>query len=100
MKVSKKTVLNILLIAFVLSFFVTPLGDFSKELLNKWFATSPTIIGEENRGKIPDYEWKLKDAEWNFFSFEEAKGKVVFINFWASLASTLQSPTRWDSKII
>ncbi|MEX0291436.1 MAG: TlpA family protein disulfide reductase [Flavobacteriaceae bacterium] len=84
MKVNKKTVLNILLIAFVLSFFVTPLGNFSKELLNKLFATSPTVIGVENRGKIPDYNWKLKDAEWNFFSFEEAKGEVVFINFWAS----------------
>lgn len=70
--------------AFVLSFFVTPLGDFSKELLNKWFATAPTIISQENRGKVANYNWKLKNADWDFFSFEEARGKVVFINFWAS----------------
>ena len=84
MKVSKKTVLNIFLIAFILSFFVTPLGDYSKELLNVWFATTPKVISQENRAKITDYNWKLKDANWNFFNFDEARGEVVFINFWAS----------------
>jgi len=84
MKVKKKTVLNVALIGLVLSFFITPLGDFSKELLNKVFATSPAIISEEKQGQISDYNWRLKDAEWNFFSFEKSKGKVVFINFWAS----------------
>ncbi len=84
MKIKRKTILNVLLIGLVLSFFVTPLGDFSKELLNKWFATTPTIISEENQGKISTYDWKLKDAEWNYFNFEKSKGKVVFINFWAS----------------
>ncbi|MBT8184657.1 MAG: TlpA family protein disulfide reductase [Eudoraea sp.] len=84
MKVNKKTLLNILLIAFVLSFFVTPLGDYSKEQLNVWFATTPKVISQENRAQIADYNWKLKDADWNFISFEEAREEVVFINFWAS----------------
>jgi len=80
----KQTVYTLLVIAFVLSFFVTPLGDFSKIVLNRLFATSPTIIKTENRGSIADYNWRLKDSKWDFFSFEKAKGKVVFINFWAS----------------
>ncbi|MCW5517347.1 TlpA family protein disulfide reductase [Muriicola sp. Z0-33] len=84
MKVSRKTVLNVLLIIFVLSFFVTPIGEYSKEMLNEVFATTPTVISPENRGKISDYNWRLKNAEWDFFSFEEASGEVVFINFWAS----------------
>jgi len=84
MKIKKKTVLNVLLIGLILSFFVTPLGDFSKELLNKWFATTPTVIKLENRGRIADYDWRLKDSKWDYFSFEKSKGKVVFINFWAS----------------
>ena len=84
MPIKRKTVLNVLLIALILSFFITPIGDFSKELLNKWFATAPTIIKPENRGKIVDYNWKLKDADWNNFTFEKSKGRVVFINFWAS----------------
>ncbi|QLG44168.1 TlpA family protein disulfide reductase [Costertonia aggregata] len=80
----KQTVYTLLIIAFVLSFFVTPLGDYSKILLNRWFATSPTIIKLENRGKLANYNWELKDAEWNFFNFDQSQGSVVFISFWTS----------------
>ncbi|TMM53372.1 redoxin domain-containing protein [Maribacter algarum] len=80
----KQTVYTLLVIALILSFFVTPLGDFSKEFLNKTFAASPTIIPTENQGKISNYNWKLKRADWSFFNFEEAEGQVVFINFWAT----------------
>lgn len=81
---NKQTVYTLLVIALVLSFFITPLGDFSKEFLNKSFATKPTIISEENQGKVLSYNWKLKRADWSFFNFEEAKNKVVFINFWTT----------------
>jgi len=84
MKISKKTVLNILLFAFILSFFVTPLGDYSKVLLNKIFSFSPSVTEENNRNQITDYDWKLKDADWNVFNFKKSKGNVVFINFWTS----------------
>ncbi|MET1260890.1 TlpA disulfide reductase family protein [Flagellimonas sp. DF-77] len=84
MKVKKKTVLNILLILFILSFFVTPLGYYGKLLLNRLFAFAPKPIEASARETIPDYDWELKDADWNFFNFNRSKGKVVFINFWAS----------------
>ncbi len=84
MKINKKTILNILLFAFILSFFVTPLGDYSKVLLNKIFSFSPSVTEETNRNQIKDYDWKLKDAEWNVFNFKKSKGNVVFINFWTS----------------
>ncbi|GGD43426.1 TlpA family protein disulfide reductase [Muriicola marianensis] len=84
MAIKKKTVFNILLIVLVLSFFVTPLGYHSKILLNRLFAGTPDVIPEGDRVAIADYEWTLKDEQWNFFSFERSKGKVVFINFWAS----------------
>lgn len=73
-----------MIMAFVLSFFVTPLGDYSKIMLNRVFATSPTIIKIDKRGKITDYNWKLKDENWKFINFDEAKGSVVFITFWVS----------------
>lgn len=82
--IRKKTVLNIAVMALILSFFVTPLGDYSKVLLNKWFSFSPEVTKEINRGQITDYNWKLKDADWNFFNFNRSKGRVVFINFWRS----------------
>lgn len=80
----KKTVLTLIVIAFALSFFVTPLGDYSKLLLNRVFATSPTIIQEGNRGRVLDYNWRLKNKNWEFFNFERSKGRVVFISFWYS----------------
>ena len=80
----KKTLLNVLVILLVVSFFVTPLGHYGKIFLNRVFSFSPEIVKVENRKQLPNYDWKLKDADWNFFSFERSKGKVVFINFWAS----------------
>lgn len=84
MKISKKTIINILFMAFVLSFFVTPLGYHGKILLNRIFSFRPHLIETEKQQQIPDYNWKLKNAEWEFFNFEKSKGNVVFINFWAS----------------
>lgn len=92
---SRKTLLNILLIALVLSFFVTPLGYHGKVLLNRLFSFSPDITEQASAQKIPDYQWTLKDPEWNFFNFDRSKGRVIFINFWASwrlpCAAELQS---------
>ena len=69
MKVSKKTVLNILLIALVVSFFVTPLGYHGKVFLNHLFSFSPDIIAKSEAKQISDYNWQLKDPQWNFFQF-------------------------------
>ncbi|MDC6351914.1 TlpA disulfide reductase family protein [Zeaxanthinibacter sp. PT1] len=80
----RKTYLNILLILLVLAFFVTPLGYEGKVLLNKIFSFSPDITPVEERKQIEDYDWTLKDSEWKQFNFEQSKGKVVFVNFWAS----------------
>ncbi|NAY93308.1 redoxin domain-containing protein [Muricauda sp. JGD-17] len=84
MKINKKTALNIVLILFVLSFFVTPLGHYGKIALNRLFSFSPSVIDASERNQITDYDWKLKDADWNFFNFEKSQGNVVFINLWAS----------------
>ncbi len=80
----RQTVYTLLLIALVLSFFITPLGDYSKLQLNRLFDSTPTIIEPENGGQVLDYNWRLKDPNWDYFNFEKSKGKVVFINFWAS----------------
>ncbi len=80
----KKTLLNVLLILVVLSFFVTPLGHYGKLLLNRLFSFPPKVISVENRVQLSDYDWKLKDADWNFFSFEKSKNRIALINFWAS----------------
>jgi thiol-disulfide isomerase/thioredoxin len=84
MKIKKKTFLNIALILFVVSFFVTPLGQYSKVGLMQIFSFSPEVVDPSKREKIPFYNWTLKDANWDFFNFERSRGNVILIDFWAS----------------
>lgn len=107
MRINRKTILNIALILFVLSFFITPMGHYGKILLNRLFSFSPPLIAEAEREKIADYDWELKDEEWNIFNFQRSKGKVIFINLWASwklpseaeLASVQQMYDRYKGRM-
>lgn len=80
----KQTVFTLLIIAVVISFFVTPLGYHSKVWLNSLFSFSPVEVVAAERQTLSNYEWKLKNANWDFFNFNRSRGNVVFINFWAS----------------
>ncbi|SIS89853.1 Thiol-disulfide isomerase or thioredoxin [Zobellia uliginosa] len=80
----RKTFFTLIIIAFVLSFFVTPVGYWGKIWLMRLFASPPEIIHVTDRKEINTYDWKLKDANWDFFNFQRSKGKVVFVHFWAS----------------
>ncbi|GLB52232.1 hypothetical protein NBRC110019_12710 [Neptunitalea chrysea] len=78
----KKTFFNLVLILFILSFFVTPLGRESKIFLIRTFATSPDIMNPSTQNI--DFDWKLKEKDNTQFNFKKSKGKVVFVNFWSS----------------
>lgn len=80
----KKTIINVLLILLVLSFFVTPLGYWGKLLLNQITATAAKPLPLKKITSIDSYQWRLKDENWNFFSFEKSRGRVSVIVFWAS----------------
>ena len=43
----------------------------------------PSVI-EENERQVADYNFQLVDLDGNRLSFEEFKGKTVFLNFWAT----------------
>ena len=62
MKISKKTVLNIVLILFVLSFFVTPIGYYGKIWLNRLFSFAPSVIEKTEQEKITDYEFGIQSS--------------------------------------
>jgi thiol-disulfide isomerase/thioredoxin len=82
----KKTLLNLLLILGIAAFFIPGLGlgYYCKLAANRVFASSPDFIESAERVKIGDYNWRLKDEEWDVFRFDRSEGKWVFINFWAS----------------
>lgn len=79
----KRTFLNLLLFAFIGSFFFTSLGYESKVFLQKILATSVDILPENQQYTI-DENWILKDKHNHQFNFNQSKGKVKFVYFWSS----------------
>ena len=71
-------------IGLVLLLMYSPLGSQGKLLLTKLLAPTPRFLSVEDQYEIPSYQWRLKDKEWDFFSLEQSKGKVIFVSFWAS----------------
>ncbi|MGB6151423.1 MAG: TlpA disulfide reductase family protein [Pricia sp.] len=80
----RKTVATLAVIILVLSFFVTPLGDLGKSWLMRLFAATPDIIAVDNQEQLAHYDWRLRDAEGTLFNFDQSKGKVILVDFWAT----------------
>jgi thiol-disulfide isomerase/thioredoxin len=83
-KPSKNQLLNLVLILFVVLYLFTPLGFYVKVYVNRILAYNPTPVEEREQEVLTSYHWELKDSENNNFNFEEAKGEVVLLNFWAT----------------
>ncbi|WP_143569869.1 TlpA family protein disulfide reductase [Tenacibaculum agarivorans] len=53
-----------------------------------WFirqiSFSPTITKAEGSPRIFNYDWNLKGLNTDDINFSEFKGKVIFLNFWAT----------------
>tara|TARA_R100001369_G_scaffold83771_1_gene116273 strand:+ start:2207 stop:2767 length:561 start_codon:yes stop_codon:yes gene_type:complete len=81
---NKKWIVNGIFILAVLVLVFTPVGFYIKVYVNRILAFNPTPVEAREQQLITDYHWKLQDLESNGFNFEKVKGKVVFINFWAS----------------
>ena len=53
--------------------------------INKGLAlVSPSTIEKENRRQLINYDWQLRGMNGHMYNFELAKGRVVFVNFWAT----------------
>lgn len=59
----------------------TPIQTFIQKGIAK---ISPSIINENKREVITDFNWELNDFEGNTINFNSSKNKVVLINFWAT----------------
>ena len=83
-KPSKNQLLNMVLILFLALYLFTPLGFYVKVYVNRILAYNPTPVEEREQQFLSSYHWELKDSENNNYNFEEAKGQVVLLNFWAT----------------
>jgi len=72
----------LLLAAFVLLF--TPIGFKVKVFAIKLFSTSANVVEEGQQVPLDSYVWKLIDLENRILDFEDQKGKVILVNFWAT----------------
>lgn len=56
----------------------------SREWLQRQIAFSPSVNAVEKSEKIDTYNWGLKGLNTSAINFSELKGKVIFVNFWAT----------------
>ncbi|MDT0552032.1 TlpA family protein disulfide reductase [Urechidicola vernalis] len=84
MKFSKSQRSNFILFLIIAALIFTPIGGVMKEYASKFRAMITTIDTEDNPVVLKSYNWTLKGLNTENIDFNDAKGKVVFINFWAT----------------
>ncbi|WP_366183725.1 TlpA disulfide reductase family protein [Flavobacterium ovatum] len=82
--IKKSTVHNIIFFVFIGLLLFSPIGTFVKVQLNRLIAFSPKTIAVTDQKKLSSYEWQLMDASGKTVSLKDYKGKIIFINFWAT----------------
>lgn len=85
MKITKKQRNNILLVVVVLILIIPQTRLPIQILIHKGLALfSPSVVDEDERVQLANYQWNLIDEHGIPYDFNDAKGKVVLINFWAT----------------
>ncbi len=85
MKITKQKRNNIIFLIVIVLFIIPQTRQPIQVLLQKGYALIRSVtVNKEKLTKLDSYNWSLKDENNNIYNFEEAKGKVVFINFWAT----------------
>ena len=80
----KSTLQNIAFILFIALLLFSPLGTFVKIQLNRLIVFSPKTIAVTDQKMLSSYQWQLVDASGQRVILEDYKGKIIFINFWAT----------------
>lgn len=82
MEFLKKQWSNILFGVFILVMLIpqtrTPIVIF----VQRTFAFGPSV--KKNKSQLEDYDWQMRNVKNENISFNEAKGEVVLLNFWAT----------------
>ncbi|WP_296313296.1 TlpA family protein disulfide reductase [Winogradskyella sp. UBA3174] len=83
LKISK---LNILFLIIILVLIIPQTRQPIQVLLHKGlsYVSSSNIIEKEDRILVKDSNWQLKSDKNYIINFIDSKGKVVFVNFWAT----------------
>ncbi len=83
-KKKRSWVIDVIFYGVIAAILFTPVGKPVKVWVNKIFAFGPSVKKEESREILNDYNWQFADDNGEPFNLNEAKGKVVFLNYWAT----------------
>src|SRR5690606_10482695 len=85
MKITKSQRNNTILLVIILVMIVPQTRQPLQILLHKGLALfRPSIVEKDKQIKLTHYNWRLMDENGTPFDFNDAKGKVVIVNFWAT----------------
>jgi len=85
MKLSKTKRNNLIFLLVIALMIIPQTRKPIQVMLHKGLALfGPSIESESNRVTINYQDWQLRDLEGNNLNFKDLKGKVVFLNFWAT----------------
>lgn len=74
----------IVIVVFTIVLLVPQIRFPVQVFIQRIFSFSPSEIEEEEREILEDYHWNLSDLDGEIHAFEELKGEVILINFWAT----------------
>lgn len=85
MNLSKSKRNNIIFLVVIALLIIPQTRQPLQILLHKGLALfGPSVVNEDNRETLADYNWKLNDLNNNAMDFNNLKGEVVFVNLWAT----------------
>ena len=83
MKIKKPQIFNILILVFIVLMIVPQTRKPIQIGIHKIFALfTPSI--EDEKITLKDYNWSLVNNKGEAYNLENAEGKVVFVNLWAT----------------
>lgn len=80
MKFTRKTISNIVFVVIIGLLIYPP----TKVYFIRLISFSPSTIKVEEREELKKYDWNLQGLNTESIDFNKTKGKVVFVNFWAT----------------
>ena len=84
MKFLKKNKTNLIFVLILVVIVFTPLGFNIKVFFHKYINFNPSEIVLEKQVQLNNYNWNLTNLEGSNVDFNNYKGKLVVINFWAT----------------
>lgn len=85
MKLKKPRIKDIVFLVIIILLIVPQTRKPIQVFVNKGLALfSPSVSSKENRSKLNSYNWQLENSNKQVINFNDTKGKVVLVNFWAT----------------